>query len=282
MRPVFPNWTPRARLNTISWYCRFRSVLPEALYFGLRYADDRSYREGFEKACRRVELNLRENLEYNRKFGIVSFVLNFMTPQQDPSGRLLARYSLQNMVFFIEELNRHLWKVCATYKNVHVIDLDQILSTLGKRYFQDDSTSHLNHASTIGSIEAKEDQDRLEPVGDVDELYGRKVPEYIGAIYHEIIGAYRSVRQQDGIKIVIFDLDDTLWRGVGADAEEIEPDVMTEGWPTGILEAASYLWRRGILIALVSKNDEENVRKIWEELYQERFPIENFVVSKIN
>lgn len=260
-----------------------RAVLPDAYYFGLRHTDDRAYQELFDHACQLIELNLQRSLEYNRKFGMTSFVLNFMTPQQNPAGRLLERYSLSNMVFFIEELNRHLWNVCAGYGAVYVIDLEEILSNYGKRYFQDDSTINLNHGSVLTQLElVADDERRLEPLGDVSALYAPKIPEYIAAIYHEIVGAYRSIRQQDSIKVVIFDLDDTLWRGVGADADEIEPAAMTEGWPLGVLEAAAYLWRRGVLIALISKNFEENVNRIWCELYETRFPLKNFIIRKIN
>src|SRR5208282_3535667 len=57
---------------------------------------------------------------------------------------------------------------------------------------------------------------------------------------------------------------------------------MTEGWPLSIVEAASFLWRRGVLIAIVSKNDERTALTLWEKLYGSRFSMKNFVATRIN
>ncbi len=92
----------------------------------------------------------------------------------------------------------------------------------------------------------------------------------------------RSIEQTDAVKIVIFDLDDTLWRGVAAEKDTVQAAEMTEGWPLSIVEAASYLKKRGVLIAIVSKNDEKTALKLWEELYGSCFSIKNFVATRIN
>jgi FkbH-like protein len=106
--------------------------------------------------------------------------------------------------------------------------------------------------------------------------------ELVRAAFDEILEMRRSVMQHDAVKIVIFDLDDTLWRGIAAEADDIDVNEMSEGWPRGLVEAASLLWRRGILVALCSKNDQETVERIWAKVYGKAFPIENFVVRKIN
>jgi len=104
----------------------------------------------------------------------------------------------------------------------------------------------------------------------------------VQAVLSEAEANARTVAQTDSIKIVIFDLDDTLWRGVGAERDDIDVAKMTEGWPLSIVEAASYLWRRGVLIAIVSKNDEKTALKLWDTLYESRFSIKNFVATRIN
>ncbi len=258
-----------------------RSIMPEASYLELAFLDQAAYAECFRAACERLDFNLERAREYNSDYGLTTFVLNFLTPQQNPAGRLLPRYSLNNMVYFIEELNRHLWNACNKRKEVYVIDFEQIVNTYGKRSFQDDAVVHLNHGSLLGNIAMAGDERRLEPVGDVEEIYVTKTAEIITASYHEILSAYGTIRQNDIIKLVIFDLDDTLWRGVAAEMEGVGSN-LTEGWPLGILEAASYLWRRGVLIAIASKNDESKVIKIWEELYESRFSLRNFAVKQIN
>jgi FkbH-like protein len=260
-----------------------RSILHEADYFGIKYSEQNKYEDVFGRCCDRLALNLAAILKYNIQYGITSFVMNFANLQQNPMGRLHNRYSLNNMVYFIEKLNERLYNCLNAYTNVYMIDWDQVINTYGKRFFQDDSVMHANHGSYLTGLvmDMDGDRNRLEPVGNIGAMYAPQGTKYIRAAYEEAAASYRSLLQQDSIKMVIFDLDDTLWRGVAADVDVIGP-LMTEGWPLGILEAASYLWRRGILIAIVSKNDEEVATTIWSELYESRFSIENFVVRKIN
>jgi FkbH-like protein len=92
---------------------------------------------------------------------------------------------------------------------------------------------------------------------------------------------YRTLRQQDSIKIVILDLDDTLWRGVIAE-EGTDNPALIEGWPLGITEALSVLKRRGILLSIVSKNDESTIRKLWDRAIGNRLPLTAFAAVKIN
>lgn len=258
-----------------------RGVLGEGMYFGVQYHDDAAYQQLFEAACDLLDRNVAAALEYNRQFGICTFVLNFFTPQQNPMGRLQDRYALSNMVFFVEELNRRLYALVSTYRNAFVIDLEQIVSNLGKRYLQDDSVHHLNHASLLRFIGMAGDHDRLEAIGDLQAVFAPRAEQCIRAIWHEAVAGYRSLQQKDSIKLVIFDLDDTMWRGVAADTEMLGP-AMTEGWPTGLLEVVSYLWRRGILVAIVSKNDEQTALRTWNELYGTWFDINHFVARRIS
>ena len=51
---------------------------------------------------------------------------------------------------------------------------------------------------------------------------------------------YRTVRAVDQVKLVIIDLDDTLWRGIIAEETDIA-DEMIEGWPMGLIEALQIL-----------------------------------------
>ena len=258
-----------------------RAVLGEHLYFGLRYDDTQGYERLFEHVCQNIEANLVAALQYSIEFGTPAFVLNFLTPQQNPMGRLLPRYCLQNMVYFIEEMNRHLAQLCARYPGVHVLDFEQIVSNFGKRHFQEDSVYHFAHGGALVEFGMPGDENRLEPLGSINDLYAPTVGRIAQAVYRECVGMWRTIRQTDSVKIVIFDLDDTLWRGVAAEHEEAG-SFLVEGWPLGIVEAVSYLWRRGVLVALVSKNEQENVERIWNAIYQMRFPLENFAVRKIN
>jgi len=258
-----------------------RAVMPEHMYLndGMSEASAKSW---FDLSRQMTLMNLEAALAYARDHGVQTFVMNFLTPQQNPLGRLQDPYSYRNPIFYIGELNRAIWEVVSQHRNMFLIDAEQISACLGKRYIQDDSVIHLNHGSTLGDLAMSGDEARIEPLGDVRNIYGERVNNFNYAVYLEALAAYRSIRQIDAIKMVVFDLDDTLWRGVAAEKIDGLDFGMTEGWPLGILEAASYLMKRGILLAIVSKNDEANVTAIWNELYEHRFPLDNFVIRKIN
>ena len=90
--------------------------------------------------------------------------------------------------------------------------------------------------------------------------------------------------QADQVKIVIFDLDNTLWRGQIAEHYETGrewPDVAA--WPLGIWEAVHHLRRRGIVVSVCSKNDENVVRERWSRAVPLPWiSLDDFVAPKIN
>ena len=258
-----------------------RSILPEVELMSIKGGDLAGYEALFEKACRFLKLNLDALASYNAQYGIPSYLLGFYTPIQNPLGRAQKRYCLSNMVYFIEQLNRRLHEEAARFRNLTVIDTDAIINTFGKKYFQDDFLSHFTHGSVATGIAMPGDHARLEPIGNVEELYTPNVGRVVLAIYREAVAMRKAEQQTDAVKLVIFDLDDTLWRGVAAEADDPGPEIV-EGWPLGILEAAGYLWRRGILLAIVSKNDEATARAIWKKAFRGRFAMENFASVRIN
>jgi FkbH-like protein len=94
----------------------------------------------------------------------------------------------------------------------------------------------------------------------------------------EITAMYRTLQRSDEIKLVIFDLDGTLWRGVPA-----ENNILTnEGWPAGIQEAILILANRGIILAICSKNDSSFIENNWKNLTNNRIPYDIFAIKQIN
>jgi predicted enzyme involved in methoxymalonyl-ACP biosynthesis len=60
------------------------------------------------------------------------------------------------------------------------------------------------------------DLQRLEPPAAMQIHYSSKWVEFFEAVMHEIFAMYRTVGQREMVKLVVVDLDDTLWRGVAA------------------------------------------------------------------
>lgn len=258
-----------------------RSILQEHHYFRLRYEDASAYEDLFETIRDNLSRVLETALSYNKNHGLLTFASNFMVPQQNAMGRLLPRYDLRNPVYFFEQLNVALAAELRQYKNVHLLDIDLISASVGRKYVQDDAVWSFAHNAALSDVDYAGDQQRIEPVRPMSEHYELRTYEFVQAMWGEIIALYRTIRQTDAVKLVVVDLDDTLWRGVMAERDSPSWDAI-EGWPLGFAEALLYLKRRGVLLAILSKNDEGNIRRIWNEVFHGLLSLDDFAVRKID
>jgi FkbH-like protein len=257
------------------------SLLPESSYFRLAYADAEAYEALFEGVTDRLSQFLAGAMRWNLEHGLLTFVCNFLVPQQNPMGRLLPRYDLRNFVYFVERLNQRLDEELRQYTNTYLFDLDQLVGTFGRKYFQDDVTLQINHASALTDTYFELDQNRLEPASRASALYPARIHDIIKFAWAEIISMYRTLRQIDMVKLVVVDIDDTMWRGVAAESSDLAPEA-TQGWPLGLAEALGHLKRRGVLLGLLSSNDEDRVTAIWNRYLGTRLSLDDFAVRKIN
>jgi FkbH-like protein len=180
-----------------------------------------------------------------------------------------------------------------------VADVNSAANSYGKHNFLDDIVYFYSHGSVLDSPVALEtdwaqhenwphwsapDRGRIEPVPDLAELYPIRPMPFYKLMLDQIRHLNRVVLQVDQVKIVIFDLDNTLWRGQIAEHYESGrqyPDL--HNWPVGMWEAVHHLRRRGIVVSLCSRNDENLVRERWSRAV--RLPwlaLDDFVVPKIN
>lgn len=253
-----------------------RSILGSA-YFHL--PDDPVCHEEFLQDTQEfLRRYLAGMVRLNQERKLLAFVLGFMVPQQNPLGRLLPRYDLRNIMHFIERLNMFLAAEVARLQNAHFIDIDQISAGIGKKHCQDDMVWSFTHGTTLSDGDHDHDLGRLEPPAPMQEHYPARWVEFFQALLIEIFGLYRTIRQQDTVKLVAVDLDDTLWRGIAAEGTL----GILEGWPMGLMEALLCLKKRGILLAIVSRNDEAFIRARWNEIVQGRIRLDDFAAVKIN
>ncbi|MGD9805867.1 MAG: HAD-IIIC family phosphatase [Hyphomicrobiaceae bacterium] len=259
-----------------------RSVIPEGTYFRLEYTDAAAYERLYAESLERMRNALRAAMRWNEQFGILTFVFNLRVPQRNPLGRLLPRYDLRNMVYFVEKINEALAQEIATYANAYLFDIEGLARTFGTRWVSDDIVRPLNHGTALTDGGYEWDQNRLAPVLRPTQYYPQRNHEMIRAGCAELLAMYRTVHQIDAVKIVIFDIDDTIWRGVAAELPDgAIPE--TEGWPLGMLEAIGYLKRRGIVLAIVSKNTESRIEELWPKIIgNKRLQLSDFTIRKIN
>jgi FkbH-like protein len=258
-----------------------RSVIPDTAFSGLSYRDEAQFARVLEDSKARLKQFVEAAMRWNRTAGLRTYVANFLVPQQNPMGRLLPRYDIRNPVFFVEQLNAVLSAEIAQYRDTHLLDVDAIAATFGRKHCQDDALWPFNHAGVPRDNFDSHDKRRIEPPQPLGEHYSIRRPQFVRSIWAEIIAMDRTLSQVDQVKLVAIDLDDTLWRGVLADEPDISPG-NTEGWPGGLIEALGILKKRGVLLAIVSRNDEERITALWDQVMLGRLHLDDFAARRIN
>ena len=258
-----------------------RAVLPDRVFVRLGQGDLAGHERLFDHCADAVRMFLRAALRWNLEHGLLTFGLPFPVPQQNPIGRLLPRYDLRNPVYFIERLNEVLGRELESHGQAFLFDINAVVASTGAAGVQEDMIASFNHGSLLGPFEYFRDTGRLEPPGRADHHYASQTPAVLLTAWHELVAMLRSIRQADMVKLVVVDLDDTMWRGVMAEEEADSMDD-GEGWPRGLWEALLILKRRGILLAIISKNEEAVVRRMWDGILRGAMSLDDFAVTRIN
>jgi len=258
-----------------------RFIMTDNALWNASFLDELAPEQAFEEALQRLHQSLKVILGWNSTHNVLTFCSNFLVPQQNPMGRFAPRYDLRNPVYFVEQLNQYLVKELREYRNVFLLDVDGISSVFGKKNIQDDAMDILAHGSLLSNFAYERDMQRIEPVPRLTEHYAHFRDGYIAAVWRNVLAMYKTLNQEDGVKLVIVDLDNTLWRGVVAEGEEIDGQT-NEGWPLGLMEALIYLKKRGIVLAIASQNEESKIRALWPQMMHGKVEIDDFAVVKIN
>lgn len=270
---------PPSEYDFIAVSLALRSVLPDDALWKLAYDDIAGHQRALDECCERIDRAVENLLHWNIRYGIPAFVANFFIPQHGGIGNLLPRYDLRNLAFFMEEVNRHLERSVRRFSNAYILDMDRVAASYGRRRMQDDSYLLASHGAHYWELPIDE---RIEPMGPISAHFDfMPQQEFVAALWAEMLSLHRILTRVDVVKLVVVDLDDTLWRGVSGDMADISPQ-MSEGWPTGVVEALMYLKKRGILLAIISKNDETRIREIWPSIMGERIRLTDFAAIRVN
>jgi FkbH-like protein len=263
-----------------------RSILSDRIIWATRFNEpdfaDAILNDGYGI----IDVMLDAAMAYNQAHGLLSLVSNFIVPQMNAAPDVRNRNKTTDLAFIVRKFNDYLAEAVGRYKNAYLVDVNAVADSIGKRYVLDDMIYFYSH----GAVHFQEHIDRgglprIEPIPPIAEFYESKRDEYIQAVYDQMIATYRIVRQTDQVKAVIFDLDNTLWRGQLA--EHYRPGDQSwpksDGWPMGIWEAIHHLRARGILVAICSKNDYDIVAKYWSNAVRPEFvSLKDFASVKIN
>jgi FkbH-like protein len=254
-----------------------RFVFQDNMLWGAIKKTDEELETLFKRSVASLKALFDLYLQYNATNGLLTFVTNFMTPSVNPLGKLMPHYDLRNPQYYVDRLNQELERMVRERSNAYVINLDSITSYFGKRYMQEDLLNLFSHGSYMpGNLK---DETRIEHAPPLTDHYRLDYMNFLGVLWVEFISAFRIANPRHQVKLIVVDLDDTLW--TGAVGELDNPDIsIAEGWPSGLLEALSYFKDRGGMLAIVSKNYPEVVQRVWKKFYEARFPLSNFVAVK--
>lgn len=263
-----------------------RSVLSDRIIWASRFNEAGFAEEILADGRNLIDVMLSSAMSYNRAHGLLSLVANFFVPQMSAAPSLRASHSSLDLAHIVRQLNEYLAKAVDGYKNAYLVDVNAVGDSIGKQYVLDDMIYFYSH----GGVSLQPDIDlraswRIEPVPPMAEFYESKRDEFTQAVFDQMVATYRTVRQVDQVKAVIFDLDNTLWRGQLA--EHYRPEDSTwppaDGWPMGIWEAIHHLRSRGVLVAVCSRNDQKTVESYWANAVRPEFvSLQDFASVKIN
>jgi FkbH-like protein len=222
---------------------------------------------------------------------------NLPEPTVQPLG--LAERGLRGHRTRFRLTNVALAEVVEKFAGVHLVDVAAALGAIGSENLLDDGTMDFTHFGSAGWLLQR-------PKGEMSAVHHAFPPlaplvqrvhgdPYIrenamGRIHIDALVTALGIGRK---KCVIVDLDGTLWPGVLAETgTPFAWDPATRGPFSfagiyfGIHEALRCLKRRGLVLACVSKNDEQTVRELWK--YGEHYPCErllsldDFVTWRIN
>ncbi|NGZ83106.1 HAD-IIIC family phosphatase [Duganella aceris] len=244
------------------------------------------------QACAMLRAVLEAVLKHNREHGLLTLVSNFIVPQSNLAPSLSERGGAKDFGRLVRVVNQCLDDTLAGHKHAYVADVDSLASTFGKRFFLDDVASFYSHTATLVADVALLDNQpdwaaphsgRIEAIPDVYATYGLQPTVFSEMVFRQMESIYRIVQQVDTVKLVIFDLDNTLWRGqIAEHYEPGRPQPESHFWPVGIWEAVQHLRRRGIMVSLCSKNDEHIVKERWRRAVLPWLSYDDFLLPKIN
>lgn len=188
------------------------------------------------------------------------FYLSFMEPPSTYQGILLNNRR-QSLYHCVRTLNDRLAEMLEGDPRSHYLEMNDLVRYHGDARISDAYFTFFMHGGLRDTPEAK-------------------------ALFPEILrrvgDALTILKGERQVKLIITDLDDTLWKGVVAECDEIIATDHVEGWPLGYAEALIEFKRRGGLLAICSKNEHAPTLARFKSIWTNRLSLEDFCALKIN
>jgi FkbH-like protein len=233
--------------------------------------------------CKQIILGLLKRIS-EKYSSTPTLFTTFFEPSFSYLGDLQDPYSPTSPRQFVRKLNETLSDCLKQWSNFHLLDVNDLLNQVGRKLLQDDIVHHGSHASFINDWDFKLDAKRLSAP---QKLYSvaaheQAMRKFANLFMNKIENIHKIITQNNQVKMIICDLDDTLWRGVAAESDEFSDSERIEGWPLGLIEALLFFKARGGILALCSKNDAAKTPIRFERIFQGALTLDDFAVIRVN
>jgi len=193
------------------------------------------------------------------------FFLSIPEPSSTYRG-ILVNNRRESMYHCVRTLNDKMADFLSEIKGSYYLEINDLIRYYGEARISDVyEGGHFSHAGFVSSTEAA-------------VLYS--------SIIERIRNSLTILKSEGQVKLIITDLDNTLWKGVLAELDEIVPHEHIEGWPMGYAESLLEFRRRGGLLAICSKNDHEQtadrLNRLWKKNNCQLLSIDDFCAVRIN
>lgn len=219
----------------------------------LRLAEDASLREAALGVLDRIIDRMREAVPSS----LPLILMAFLEPPPTSAGVFQTRSGIYRLV---RDLNDRMAERAEREPGLLYLEVNDLLRRFGDDDLYDGYVEWYTHAGVLSNP---------------------KNP-FARAVFARIDTMLRALSGAETVKLIITDLDNTLWKGVLAEQDEISPREATEGWPLAYVEALLACKNRGMVLAICSKNDEETTRRNFDLVWRERITLGDFASVRIN
>jgi FkbH-like protein len=207
-------------------------------------------------------------------------LLSFIEPSRSYVGDSFRYDQTLDFKEFVHEINKGVRTIAVNVGGLFV-DVNISLDAVGREGAQCDVMSASTHASFIGDWDYQADSRRIVTPVKPSEFFGSGDRAFKYG-KHLLYRLSKMIKYQKGqvVKLIIADLDDTMWRGVAAE-EDFDLTMRREGWPYGLVEALLIFKKRGGMLAICSKNNREETEVRFREIWGNTITLDDFVSIKI-
>jgi FkbH-like protein len=282
-----------SKIDCIIWNLNFRRLISAALRIEIPSSDmlfarldDNSEAERMFSECCNFLAHVMDRLKSELP-NVPIFCLSPFEPSFSYIGNFVDDENFTSHGYFVRQLNLKLRSMTKNYSNFYYFDTNELLNYIGRAHLQDDVTGPGIHKAFIYDGDLELEKDRLQVSKLPSAIYNWKIAAglYVTEFWRRIEAAMKTIKGDNRVKMIIVDLDDTLWRGVAADSELSGDETQWRffgGWPLGFVESLLYFKKRGGLLAVCSKNEHDATIDRWRKIWRNAITPEDFTCVKIN